>query len=153
MSQKCLFLVIFETNFKSFLLIYPKIIVKNDSLNSYHIKIEYYKDLSMWIGSLTTGQCLFLKNSAKAELGICSRPLGFRLLSNAFPSKQVQSSSNSSPIQLQFSSNWELEMHWSWIEIRMDLQGRYFVEGRLHLHRLPISSPSFLHRNDGPAME
>ena len=37
MSQKCLFLVIFETYFKSFLLIYPKIIVKNDSLNSYRV--------------------------------------------------------------------------------------------------------------------
>ena len=39
MSQKCLFLVIFETNYKSFLLIYPKIIVKNDSLNSYYTKV------------------------------------------------------------------------------------------------------------------
>lgn len=42
MSQKCLFLVIFETNFKSFLLIYPKIIVKNDSLNSYYLKKRKY---------------------------------------------------------------------------------------------------------------
>ena len=41
MSQKCLFLVIFETNFNSFLLIYPKIIVKNDLLNSYQRQFSF----------------------------------------------------------------------------------------------------------------
>lgn len=52
MSQKCLFLVIFETNFNSFLLIFPKIIAKNDSLNSYTQIILVKNMLNLHFGNI-----------------------------------------------------------------------------------------------------
>lgn len=45
-----------------------------------------------------------------------------------FPPKQFQSSSNSVPIQVQFNTNSQLEVIWSYIVLREHLQVFVFVE-------------------------